>query len=359
MMNKYEYIGNMHIHSSLSDGSGSIREIARAGREAGLDFIAVTDHNTLAGKETGFEGWQDGILVLVGVELGYKKNHYIALGVDKPISADDNDPQKTIDAVNAQGGFGYLAHPGEKPNPVLFGSSFYAWDSWDVEGFTGLEIWNFSSIWREAYRSKLAALFWYYVDRCRGARFPEPETLKKWDILAAKRPVVAFGGTDAHAFPVNLGILKLSLFAYNFLFRTVNTHLLLDEELSRQSGRALEQVLGALRKGHFFIGSDHYYPTRGFRFNVFTGDEKSAGMGKEVHLTPHTVLHVVSPSRRGLVRILRNGKPVCESRQKAVAFKVLQPGVFRVEVYWRPRLGKPVPWIYSNLIYVKGKQPNE
>lgn len=352
-MNTYEYIGHMHIHSNCSDGSGSIEEITRAGREAGLDFVAVTDHNTLAGREKGFEGWHNGILVLIGVELGYKKNHYIAFGVNKLVSADDRDPQKTIDAVNAQGGFGYLAHPGEKPNPAFLGGSFYPWDRWDVEGLTGLEIWNFSSIWREAYRNKLAALFWYYADRYRAARYPEPETLKKWDLLTVRRPVVAFGGTDAHAFLVNLGIIRLSFFAYKFLFRTINTHLLLKEELSRQSGRALEQVLGALRRGSFFIGSDYLFSTRGFRFSAYSGDEKIADMGGETHFSSrHTVLHINSPSRRGLARIIRNGKPIYESREKNVVFEVRQPGVFRAEVHWCPRLGKPVPWIYSNPIYV-------
>ncbi len=354
-MDRYEYIGHLHIHSNFSDGSGSIQEIARAGREAGLDFIGVTDHNTLAGREEGFEGRQNDILVLIGIEFGKEKNHYIAFGVDK-LPGDTRDPQKVIDSVNAQGGFGYLAHPGEKSNPAFLGGKAYPWDRWDVKNFKGLEIWNFSSIWREAYHKKTVAVFWFFADRYRGGRFPEPETLKKWDILAARRPVTAFGGSDAHAFPVHLGPLKLSVFAYNFLFRTVNTHLLLKEKLSRQSSRAREQVLKALREGSFFIGSDYYAPTRGFRFSAVNRDEE-ADMGGEIRRLPDTVLRIISPSKQGVVRIICNGKLVCESRRKIVVFKVLQEGVFRVEVYWRPRLGKPIPWIYSNPIYVKEQKP--
>lgn len=354
-MDKYEYIGHLHIHSTFSDGSGSIQEIARAGREAGLDFIGITDHNTLAGREEGFEGWQDDILVLIGMELGREKNHYIAFGVQRPIPADDGDPQKIIDAVNAQGGFGYLAHPGEKSNPAFLGGKFFAWDRWDVENFTGLEIWNFSSIWREISRSKLVVLFWYLFDRYRGARFPEPETLKKWDTLARKRPVTAFAGSDAHAIPFRLGFITLYFFAYSFLFRTINTHLLLEEELDRKSGRAVEQVLEALRRGNFFIGSDHLDPARGFRFSAFNGDEE-VNMGGEILRTPQTVLRIISPSNRGLVRIICNGELVYESRKKVIIFKVLQAGVFRVEIYRCPRLGKPVPWIFSNPIYVRGKK---
>ena len=340
-MDKYEYIGHLHIHSTFSDGSGSIQEIARAGREAGLDFIGITDHNTLAGREEGFEGWQDDILVLIGMELGREKNHYIAFGVQRPIPADDGDPRKLLMLSMPRVDSDTWLIPVKRAIPPFWGK-FFAWDRWDVENFTGLEIWNFSSIWREISRSKLVVLFWYLFDRYRGARFPEPETLKKWDTLARKRPVTAFAGSDAHAIPFRLGFITLYFFAYSFLFRTINTHLLLEEELDRKSGRAVEQVLEALRRGNFFIGSDHLDPARGFRFSAFNGDEE-VNMGGEILRTPQTVLRIISPSNRGLVRIICNGELVYESRKKVIIFKVLQAGVFRVEIYRCPRLGKPVP----------------
>ncbi|HHU77205.1 MAG TPA: CehA/McbA family metallohydrolase [Firmicutes bacterium] len=353
-MDRYEYIGHLHIHSNYSDGSGSIREIVQAGRETGLDFIGITDHNTLGARRDGYEGWQDGILVLIGQELGYKKNHYIAFGTDREISVEDENPQQTINAVNAQGGFGYLAHPGEKSNPAFLEGTYYPWDRWDYKGFCGLEIWNFSSLWKETFHSRLAVLFWYCFDRYRAAAVPGAEVIEKWDQLAAERPVVAFGGTDAHAYLVNLGIIKLSFFAYKFLFRTINTHLLLDRELSRQSAVALEQVLGALRRGAFFIGSDYFFPSKGFRFAAFRDGKKVAGMGGEIDCSPPVVLCVSSPPGcRGLVRIIADGQPVLESRERDIAFEACRPGVYRAEVYWRPLQGRPIPWIYSNPIYIK------
>ena len=41
----FTYAGNIHIHSSYSDGSGSIEEIAKAAAKAGLDYIVITDHS--------------------------------------------------------------------------------------------------------------------------------------------------------------------------------------------------------------------------------------------------------------------------------------------------------------------------
>ena len=39
------YIGNMHMHTNLSDGAESPEMVAAAYREAGYDFIAITDHH--------------------------------------------------------------------------------------------------------------------------------------------------------------------------------------------------------------------------------------------------------------------------------------------------------------------------
>lgn len=36
--------GDLHMHSTWSDGSGSIAEMAEAGRAAGYEYIAITDH---------------------------------------------------------------------------------------------------------------------------------------------------------------------------------------------------------------------------------------------------------------------------------------------------------------------------
>ena len=50
-----EYIGAAHIHSIFSDGTGEIPEIAGFADEVGLDFILLTDHNTLRGLNEGYE----------------------------------------------------------------------------------------------------------------------------------------------------------------------------------------------------------------------------------------------------------------------------------------------------------------
>ena len=42
-------IGDLHCHSKLSDGSTSLEDIVFYAKRAGLDALAITDHDTLSG----------------------------------------------------------------------------------------------------------------------------------------------------------------------------------------------------------------------------------------------------------------------------------------------------------------------
>ncbi|NIM98049.1 MAG: hypothetical protein GTO24_08230, partial [candidate division Zixibacteria bacterium] len=57
-----DYRGAIHIHSTYSDGKGTIEEIAASARQVGLDFVITPDHDTLAPLTDGKEGWHDGVL---------------------------------------------------------------------------------------------------------------------------------------------------------------------------------------------------------------------------------------------------------------------------------------------------------
>lgn len=351
---KHEYTGHLHIHSTFSDGRATVEEIVADAVKAGLDFIGITDHNTLEGLDKGLEGWHhDHLLVLFGTEVNLRKNHYLAFGVREKIPQNEEDPQQVIDAVNDQGGFGYLAHPVEKSNPAFLQGRFYPWDRWDVSRYDGLEIWNFGSLWRAAYQSRLIAFFWYFVDPYRGARYPDPQGLALWDSLSSERPVVAFAGSDAHGIKLPMGPFKLKIFPYVFLFRTLNTHILLEEKLDVEAKRARDQVFGALRAGSFFIGSDYLGKTRGFRFFARNSNGGEASMGQELSCSSPVELCTVSPSSGRMIRIIKNGRLLHESREKELQLKITEPGTYRAEVHCRTLLGRLLPWIYSNPIYIK------
>ncbi|HEX9925232.1 MAG TPA: hypothetical protein VGD99_21425, partial [Anaerolineae bacterium] len=67
-----EIVGNLHLHTTTSDGTETHDEVALAAIRAGLDFIIYTDHNICV---DGIEGWyqapDDGgeVLRLMGQEV--------------------------------------------------------------------------------------------------------------------------------------------------------------------------------------------------------------------------------------------------------------------------------------------------
>lgn len=92
----YEYVGNIHIHSTYSDGGEKIPQIASWAAQAGLDFIVITDHKDLEGLKRKEEGYFDGVLVLVGMEINSARNHYLALDITEVVEPNDDNPQEVI-----------------------------------------------------------------------------------------------------------------------------------------------------------------------------------------------------------------------------------------------------------------------
>ena len=155
----YEYIGNMHIHSSYSDGSLEIEDIAAKASRVGLDFIIITDHYTLNGSYDGKEGYQQNVLVLIGMEANETKNHYLCLDIEKEVKNNNENPQMVIDEVNWQHGIGIIAHPFEKGSPLFADGISFEWTDWGVSGFQGIEIWNFTSQWKDHVTSTIKGLW--------------------------------------------------------------------------------------------------------------------------------------------------------------------------------------------------------
>ena len=61
---------DLHTHSDVSDGSDSPAELTRKAAEAGLDVVAITDHDTVDGwSEARSAGERHGITVVTGIEF--------------------------------------------------------------------------------------------------------------------------------------------------------------------------------------------------------------------------------------------------------------------------------------------------
>ncbi len=114
--------GNLHTHSNQSDGALAPGEVARLYREAGYDFLAVTDHFRV---EYGFPLTDTrplrtpGFTTLLGAELHAPRTeagpkwHIVAVGLPlgfDPPAPDETGPQLARRA-RAAGAFIGMAHP--------------------------------------------------------------------------------------------------------------------------------------------------------------------------------------------------------------------------------------------------------
>jgi len=119
--------GNLHTHTSNSDGRKTPEEVLDIYQAQGYDFIALTDH----WKRTVDQPYmKDNMLVMTGTELDYtlpgQVIHIVGVGVDASVlekATRNGGAQNGIDAICAAGGRAILAHPAWSLNtPEIIGA---------------------------------------------------------------------------------------------------------------------------------------------------------------------------------------------------------------------------------------------
>jgi hypothetical protein len=343
-------VGSIHLHTTASDGAATHDEVALIASRAGLDFLIVTDHNALT---PGVEGWREECLLLVGEEIHDttrepEANHYLAFDIEKHVPGDYSTSQEVIDAVNAQGGFGFIAHPFEH-SPLFTKEPELPWVDWEATGYTGLEIWNYMSEFKSYLRNSRRALPLVLFPGI-AITGPFPKTLAKWDELLSRRRTPAIAGTDVHGNTYNLGPLRRAILPYEHCFRALRTHIVTPQPFLRDLEHDRALVYQALRKGSCFVAYDAIGDSRGFRFTASSG-ESTTGMGGEISLLDHVEVEITSPVKAEL-RLLKDGQVVARERGKRLRYQAQEAGVYRVEAR-RWHLFKSRGWVFTNPIYVR------
>jgi len=326
----------VHLHSTFSDGTGTVPEIVRAARRTAADVVLLTDHNTLAARDSRYEGWHDGVLLLVGEEVTPRReNHYLAFGVDRAVDWGDGSPAAICAAVTAAGGFGFAAHPWSQGSPLFERATPMPWRDIDCDGLTGVELWSFINDVGPEVRSARDALRLI----ARPDRFltdPPAENLRDWDRLnAAGRRVVGIGGLDSHQVGKRLfNRWVIRPIGYHRTFRLLRTHVLCEEAPTGEVGHDREQVYAALRDGRCYIAADAHAPARGFAF-----------------WRDGATIHARAP-RRAELRVIRNGAVVHAVDGEELGYEPGEPGAYRVEAHLVVE-GRRRTWILSNPIVVR------
>lgn len=338
-----EICGAIHIHTVYSDGSVEYGKLIEVAQNVGLDFVIVTDHMSLKGKEMGHEGIVDNkFLVLVGYEHNdiNDKNHYLVLGTDTVIN-EQRSAKKYVRLVKQAGGIGFIAHPFEKRNYFKKYPS-YPWTAWDVEGYTGIELWNHMSEWMEGLKS-WKNFFHLFFPR-RFLKGPPAGLLRLWDTVNQTRFVSGFGGVDAHTFDFGFGVFRYKIFPIKVELKGIRTHLYVASDFwDNDFNGAKSVVLDALGNGRCFFSNYRRGDARKALFYVMYNDGKIVPPGlNSTHARFPANLFVQLPGK-GEIHLVKNGTVAAKTYGDQAEFPLYSKGLYRIEVY-RGRYA----WIYSN-----------
>lgn len=196
--------GNLHTHSTRSDGAQEIQEVVRGYAKRGYDFLMMSDHDILADL-TGLDPC--GMVLIRGNEVSARGPHILDVGARAKIEP-VGDRQAVIDAINRAGGFAILNHPNWEDD-----FNHYPFELMlALKDYAGIEIVNGGTL--GAPGSHLA------VD--------------KWDrLLSSGRRVLGFANDDSHS----------------------EAHMALGWNVAFAAEKSAAAALEALRSGNFYAST--------------------------------------------------------------------------------------------------------
>lgn len=170
--------GNLHAHTTRSDGALDPQALIDAYADRGTDFLSISDHDRFAGPAEHAAWDARGMVLVPGNEITRGGVHLLHTGGTRTVDPDP-DRQAAIDAAVADGGFVVVNHPNwfarfdHCPQ-----ASLEAWS-----GYAGIEIYN------------------GVIERLEGS----PYALDRWDmLLSTGRRAWGFAHDDSHL-PGDLG----------------------------------------------------------------------------------------------------------------------------------------------------------
>jgi hypothetical protein len=222
--------GDLHCHTIHSDGLNSVPEIVNNAVERGLDFLAVTDHNTSTHHEELERLAHLPITLIPGEEVTTYWGHANMWGLREWVEfrcADEETMASVRRFVLNRGGLISINHPKSVGPPWMF---------------QGLEAYPCMEVWQAPWR------------------FHNWESLERWDgLLLDGRRVVAVGGSDTHSIPPA---------------RPMHPHGLGNPTtwVYAEGGPSEQSILDGIRKGHAFLSDDPDGP-----HVILTADEDGDG----------------------------------------------------------------------------------
>ncbi len=153
------YRGDLHMHTAHSDGSCASQSgkrvpcplflTAQAAASRGLDFIAITDHNTESHYDPmrELQPYFDRLLLIPGREITTFWGHFSIFGITdfidyRVVSQDGRDVNAILSDVRANGGIAAVNHADAPGGEICMGCKWEPPHAVDMTLFTGIEAIN-------------------------------------------------------------------------------------------------------------------------------------------------------------------------------------------------------------------------
>ncbi len=293
--------GDLHSHSTASDGKLDIYQLGKMAKKKGLDFIAVSNHNNYA--ENLALPHKSGLTFIPAVEWTHYKGHMNLFGPTNPfensfVANSEDEMKAVINKAKELGALVSVNHPKCSFCP-------YLWD--DENGFDIIEIWN-----GPMRAANMRAIAWWTELLKKGRRLP------------------AVGGSDFHRRHrfVSLGNPVTAVSA---------------------DSASVKDILTALSSGHAYVTFCVKGPRLELQYN-------EAGMGDSIRLQENCLLEITASRLRGtqLILVTEKGEKTLAGYSKGgalyAAVKPEGPGFAYVKAV-RHALGHEIIRAVSNPIY--------
>jgi predicted metal-dependent phosphoesterase TrpH len=217
--------GELHCHTLYSDGDSWPADVVVAAAEAGLDFVAITDHNSVGAHLApdalpAGSGWP---VVIRGVEVTTYRGHWNVWGTSRWFEFRE-PTEATVSAAMAEaveaGGLVSVSHPKPLGPP---------WEYATTDGYHAIEVWN--GPWQ---RLNEAALVHWETHLRQGKR------------------IVAVGGSDTHHLRPKAGTLLPPRIGRPTNWIRIDGH---GQHALGHEKPTAEALVQALRRGDGFISA--------------------------------------------------------------------------------------------------------
>ncbi len=359
----YDYRGVTNVRTDLSNGSSSPLEVINDANTVGLDYLMLTDINSIK-TNNQIDGYHNGLLVFNEGEYSFLDSRLIF--VSSQNSKLPTDPSLTnvffTDLLSQNGADNHdsllvLAHPF---NPKA------AWIGPYPTGLDGIEILNPRAISQSAWLSSKLSTFWSLLIYPFNPQYaflrlfqePRKETAL-WDQLNVDQTLAGYSGIDAAARAIPFSNYLIKFPSYQKSMEIMSNHVLLKTELTGHSTKYRQKILVALKNRNFYFSLDILGDPKGFFASVKDRDQIHP-MGKKLKFNRGMKLVVHLPFRPTSyfeIVVFKNGGRYAASNDEQLTTDIKGPGVYRVVV--RVSASFPFPegkrwlsWIYSNPFFI-------